>query len=231
MHLLMIVMFGAFTALIVYVGRKWEGTWSGRAFDYLLATVALVFWLTDHGRWMLPGSFDPSVALPIHICNLAGLCVPIVLLTRVRIFRALLYFWGIGLSTQSIITPDLVIGPTTFGFWMYWINHTIVIGVPIYDVVARGYRPTWRDYGWVTLIGVVYLMIIIPLDIRLHANYGYVGNGMSKQASIVDFLGAWPLRIVWIFLLGQLAMALLMLPLEIVNRDRGLSGLVESPQN
>jgi hypothetical integral membrane protein (TIGR02206 family) len=217
-HLLMIVMFAAFTALIIRLGRIWKDTPRARALDATLALIAIVFWVIDHGRWMLPGSFDPAVALPIHICNLAGLCVPIVLLTRIRIFRALLYFWGIGLSTQSIITPDLVIGPATFGFWMYWINHTIVIGVPIYDVVARGYRPTWRDYGYVTLIGLAYLAIVIPLDIRLHANYGYVGNAMSKQASIVDYLGSWPLRIVWILLLGQLAMALLMLPFEVFSR-------------
>jgi hypothetical integral membrane protein (TIGR02206 family) len=233
-HLLMLLLLAAFTALIIYLGRKWDRTAKGRALDWTLAVVAVVFWAVDHGRWMLPGSFDPSVALPVHICNLAGLCVPIVLLTRVRVFRAILYFWGIGLSTQSIITPDLVIGPATFGFWMYWINHTIVIGVPIYDVLARGYRPTWRDYGWVTLTDLPYLAVIIPVDIRLHANYGYVGNAMSKQASIVDFLGAWPLRIVWIFLLGQLAMALLMLPFEIAQRRRDdppLPELIKSPQN
>jgi hypothetical integral membrane protein (TIGR02206 family) len=234
MHLLMLVMFGAFTALIVYLGRKWEGTEKIRALDWALSILAVLFWVVDHGRWMLPGSFDPSVALPIHICNLAGLCIPIVLLTRVRIFRAILYFWGIGLSTQSIITPDLLIGPATFGFWMYWINHTIVIGVPLYDVLARGYRPSWGDYGWVTLLDLTYLAIIIPLDIRLHANYGYVGNAISKQPSIVDYLGAWPLRIVWIFLLGQLAMALLMIPFEIsrrVRHDPALPELAEPQHN
>jgi hypothetical integral membrane protein (TIGR02206 family) len=233
-HLLMIVMFGAFTALIIWLGRKWERTARGRALDYLLATLALVFWAIDHGRWMLPGSFDPAVSIPIHICNLAGLCVPIVLITRIRIFRALLYFWGIGLSTQSLITPDLVIGPATFGFWMYWINHTIVTGVPMYDVMARGYRPTWRDYWLVSLVGGVYLAIVIPLDMVLHGNYGYVGAGMSKQASIVDYLGSWPLRIVWIVLLGQVAMALLMLPWEIaklMRRNQALPDLVEPQHN
>ena len=65
MHLLMLVMLGAFTALIIYLGRKWEGTPKSRALDWTLAIVAVVFWTIDHGRWMLPGSFDPSVALPI----------------------------------------------------------------------------------------------------------------------------------------------------------------------
>jgi uncharacterized membrane protein YwaF len=83
----------------------------------------------------------------------------------------------------------------------------------------------------VTLIGVAYLAIIIPLDIHLHANYGYVGNAISKQASIVDYLGQWPLRIVWIFLLGQLAMALLMLPFEFSRRDRALPDLAHPQHN
>jgi hypothetical integral membrane protein (TIGR02206 family) len=233
-HLLMLVLFAAFTALIIWLGRTWRGTERLRALECLLAAFALVFWLLDHGRWVLPGAYDPAVSFPIHICNLAGLCVPVVLPTRMRFFRALLYFWGIGLSTQSIFTPDLVIGPATFGFWLYWINHTIVIGVPIYDVAARGYRPTWRDYGFVTLADLAYLAIVIPLDMALHANYGYVGNAMSKQASIVDYLGSWPLRIVWIVLLGQIAMALLMLPWALLPRprtDRPLPELASEQHN
>jgi hypothetical integral membrane protein (TIGR02206 family) len=212
LHATMVAALAAFTWLIIWLHRRWQGSSHSRMLDLYIALAAVIFWCIDHGRWLAPSVFDPTVSLPLNLCNLAGVCVPIALLTRSRPFRALLYFWGIGLSTQSIITPDLVIGPRTFGFWMYWINHTIVIGTPIYDVVARGYRPTWRDYGFVVLVTFVYAVVMIPVDIALHANYGYLGAGMTKQASVLDFLGPWPLRVVWICLLAALVMALLMLP-------------------
>jgi hypothetical integral membrane protein (TIGR02206 family) len=219
LHAVMIGALVAFTWLIVFLRRRFA---PARWLDPSLAIIAIVFWMLDHGRWLLPSAFDPA----LHICNLAGICVPLVLLTNVRLFRTILYFWGLGLSTQSVITPDLVIGPATFGFWMYWINHTIVIAVPIYDVIARGYRPTWRDYRAIMIVSLVYASMMVPLDIALHANYGYLGAGMTKQATLLDYLGHWPLRAVWVVLLGLCVMALVMLPWEIASRiglrDRAL---------
>ncbi len=55
----------------------------------------------------LPGRFDPGLSLPIQLCDLAWLAAIHALLTRRRWSAALTSYWGLTLSIQPILTPDL----------------------------------------------------------------------------------------------------------------------------
>ena len=48
---------------------------------------------------------------------------------------------GLALCTQALITPSLVEGPAQWPFWFFWATHGMIFAVPIYDIIARGYRP------------------------------------------------------------------------------------------
>ena len=106
MHVMLIVLFAAATALLILVGGRLEPQ-SRRRLDRNLGALMLVLWVVSNGWWMLPPRFDVARSLPLHICDVTSLIAGIVLIWARRPLRALLYFWGIGMSLQAIVTPEI----------------------------------------------------------------------------------------------------------------------------
>ena len=217
-HGVVLACFAALTATLVALRRRWRDAPRGPRLDHFLAAVALMASLAVNTWPLLPWNFEWRWSLPIHVCDVATLCVPFALATHHRPVRALLYFWGLGLSTQGFVTPDLQDGPARVGFWMFWLAHYSVVGGALYDVAARGYRPTWKDYRTALGVGLAYVTLVLPFDIHFAVNYGYVGPATPGRPTIVDVLGPWPWRVGVMVALGAAAMALLMLPWEIARR-------------
>jgi len=103
-------------------------------------------------------------------------------------------------------------------FWFFWAPHFVIVGGAVYDVAARGYRPTWRDFRVATVAGVVYAALVLPFNLLTDLNYGYVGESAPGQPSLVDALGPWPGRVGVMLTLGVVVMTLLMVPWEILRR-------------
>lgn len=208
------------TALITF-RRRTSGS-AGMLMDRWLGILAAGAFVVTNGWPLLPGNFRLDWSLPLHGCDVSLLFVPIVLLTNWGPARALLYFWGLGLNTQGMITPDLQDGPARVGFWTFWLAHCTIVGGALYDV-ARGYRPTWRDYRLALVACVAYVAVVLPLDLALGVNYGYIGRGTPGQPTIVDALGPWPWRVGIMFALAAAAMALLMTPWAVDRRLRAVT--------
>lgn len=219
-HAAVVIVLVVTVSSMVALRRYWRDTPWAAMLDRSLAVLAFVIFGVVNAWPLLPAHFDVSWSLPIHVCDVTTLCVPFALLTRWATPRALLYFWGLGLSSQGFITPDLQDGPARVGFWMFWLAHFSVVGGALYDVLARNYRPTWRDYRIALRIGLVYIVALLVLDVLLGVNYGYVGPAKPGQPTIVDALGPWPWRVPVIVALAAGAMALLMVPWGIARRGR-----------
>ena len=221
-HAAVVVSFGVALTVLVACRRRLRraGEPSAERFDRAVAVAAGMVAVLAIGWPLLPRHFRLDWSLPLHVCDFATLTAPLAVATRYRRARALLYFWGIGLCTQGFITPDLQDGPARVGFWTFWLAHFSVVGVPLYDVAARGYRPDWRDYWFMVAVSLVYVAVILPLDLWLGVNYGYIGRGTPGHPTLVDALGPWPWRVAIMVLLGCAAMALLMVPWTLVATRR-----------
>lgn len=141
------------------------------------------YWLTN---------WDPGVSLPLHVCNIASLLAPVALLFPARWLRVILYFWGIGLSTQAFLTPLVHEGTA---FWLFWINHTQIVGTAVYLLVIEGYRPDWRDYRNITVINVAYAVLITAINLPFGFNYAYIGNQLPETTTLMHKFGPWPWRV------------------------------------
>jgi hypothetical integral membrane protein (TIGR02206 family) len=189
------------TAGLAWLGRRWRGTAPGRAllwgwvgFVAALQVVSIIFYAV----WP---KFAWGHSLPLEVCDLAGIVAALALSLRNRTLRTVLYYWGIGLSTQALVTPIVRTGPTTFRFYMFWVTHAAILGSAVYVLAVEGYRPRWRDLGVITLVLLAYGAVIIPLDVAFGFDYGFAGNAQIGATTIVDFLGPWPLRLVFMFLI------------------------------
>jgi hypothetical integral membrane protein (TIGR02206 family) len=222
-HAAVVVCFAATVTALVAARRRLHSA-AARRFDVTLAWVTLAIFLFTNGRPLMPDGFRLDWSLPLHVCDLVTLFVPLALRFDWRPMRALVYFWGIGLCTQGFITPDLQDGPAKVGFWSFWLAHVAVVGAALYDVAARGYRPNWRDYRTALVASFLYVAVILPLDVVLHVNYGYIGPSTPGQPSLVDVLGPWPWRVPIILALAIAVMTLLMLPWWIMRPSAFTSG-------
>lgn len=188
------------------------------ALERTAAWANLAIWIAAHGWWVLPPQLDAATTLPLQLCHVTAVIASLVLLTRRHALRVLLYFWGFALSTQAILTPALTDPPTSIWFWAFWGQHGFVIAVAVYDVAVLGFRPAWRDYWFACRMTFLYGLAMLPVNLALGANYGFVGNSRPETPSVIDLVGPWPARLAVIVILVAGVMALLMLPWEIARR-------------
>ena len=175
-----------------------------------------------------PSRFDYRASLPLHICDIVMFVAPLALLLHWRSFRAIAYFWGLGLSSISFIYPDLWFGPGHFQFWVFWTGHAAIVGSALYDITGCGFRPKWHDYRFIAWFSLLYVAIIFPIDAKFHLNYGYIGQTMGGQRSPVDFLGSWPWRVPVMLLLSLGTMLCLLLPWVIERKIAAIHHQKES---
>ena len=195
-HAVVIVAFFGAVSLAIALGRRHRGTPTLAAWERRVGVAFLALWCVSTVYWLLPRNYNVHKSWPLHMCDLVSLVAPFVLLTSRRWLRALLYYWGLGLSSQGFVTPTLNHGPGTLVFWLFWMIHAAIVGTAIYDLVVRRYRPGWRDFAVGASAAAAYAVAMLAIDIPLHLNYGFVGNLPAEQPTIVDRLGPWPGRVV-----------------------------------
>ncbi len=178
---------------------------------------ATLFTVVGYGAYALE---EPGKYLPLQICDIVGLIAPVAVLTGYRPLLAILYFWGIGLTTQGFITPVVQQHPGEFFFWLFWINHFIIVFLALYMLIAGGYRPDRRDLLRTVGFTTAYATAIFFLNRATGWNYLYIGPTKPEATTLVDALGPYPLRVVWMMLLGLLVHVLIYLPWEIVRHQR-----------
>lgn len=208
-HLIVVAVCAMAVVLSCYFGRLWtrldkddprerqlRGVWGG-------FVIGVNLWSLVY--WFLPARYDVRESLPLQLCDLACIVAAIAMLTRQRWAHTLLFFWGIGLSTQAFITPTLKFYPGHMEFWLFWLVHLSIVGSAIYLLAVRRYRPTLRDLLLALAITVVWLVGMLILNPILGSNYGYVANTLPENRTVIDVLGPWPRRV---FILGAIVIGI-----------------------
>lgn len=183
--------------VLVLLGRAWRGREAGESLHIMWTAFVTIIQLVNLVCWSTPPRLDPADSLPLHICDLAGLIAILALVTEARWARLLMFYWGIGLSTQAFITPVITDAPDTMRFQLFFLSHLTIVATPIYDVLVRGFRITWRDFAWAMVFTLAYGGVVIPLNMLFDWNYGYAGQTTPDNPTIIDKLGPWPLRLLW----------------------------------
>ena len=136
----------------------------------------------------LPQNWVLEESLPLHLSDVLRVVVAIALIWRPQWALAVIYYWGLTLNLQSIITADLnYYDYPTLEFIMYWLLHITVLVAPLVFIFGLGYRPTWRGYGLTLAITVGWAAVTFIVNTILDTNYGYL-NG-APDGSILDALG------------------------------------------
>ncbi len=220
LHGVAVLVVALLIALWVFIGRRQRAD-RPTPLERGLAWINLAIWFGAHLWWVIPPALDIKTTLPLQLCHIASVLASLLLLTRRRWMRTLVFFWGFGLSTQAILTPGLTDPPTSIWFWGFWQQHGFLLAVAIYDVMVLRFRPEWRDYGIACAATFAYALAVMPVNLLFDANYGFIGATRPDTPSIVDVLGPWPQRLLLIAALVALAFALLKLVAQCAGRRSG----------
>jgi hypothetical integral membrane protein (TIGR02206 family) len=151
---------------------------------------------------LTPSVWNIDVSLPLHLCDFAWMAAGVALLTRARLPRALVFYWGLGLSWQAFLTPTVNDGLAHLTFWSFWILHGGIVITALAEVIVFDFRPTWRD--WAATVVVTFLLFLGVLGLNLVWDTPYFFNSPDDghvAGTPIALLGAWPLRLVWLALI------------------------------
>jgi hypothetical integral membrane protein (TIGR02206 family) len=171
-----------------------------------LALAATILWASTFWTFfkLLPEHFNPDSAFPLHMCDFAWMAATASLVVsenRRALVHELVFFWGLGLSTQAFVQPTLSDGAQTIDFWLFWIPHWQIVAVGLLNYFAFGFRPTRQGFLRASVVTVILGMVVTCINIMHDTPYCFTGRGTPDNPTVVDFLGPWPWRIPILFVI------------------------------
>jgi hypothetical integral membrane protein (TIGR02206 family) len=196
-HVVVLGMFVIGAVLLVWIGRRQTES-QARLIGRVLAVLLLAVFLVALVYKLIRPTMDTSV--PLQLCDIAELVAAYALWSQRHWAFSLTYFWGLVLSSQALITPD--IGTPEEGapdfphhlFVTFFALHVLVVWSAIYLTWGRGMRPTWRSYRFAVAATVVWAAFTFTFNTIAGTNYGYL-NAKPPTASVLDALGPWPVYV------------------------------------
>jgi hypothetical integral membrane protein (TIGR02206 family) len=209
-------------AIILYglaLRRRPDSDAAEHRFGRAWGVAILIYQAIETAWWFQPGHFSWGKSLPFALCDLAAWTAGLALVTRNRRLRTFLYYWGFCLSSQAMLTPILRDGNgmATARYWFFFIGHTNIVGAAWYDLIVRRFRPTWADWRFAILGTMCYVGLIVPLNIGLDVNYGFMGPS-PDQPGVVAFLPPWPWRVHGVIAGGFILFTLATIPWSIARK-------------
>jgi hypothetical integral membrane protein (TIGR02206 family) len=214
-HLTVLALFVVGVVALVWIGRR-QSEAQARLFSRIVGGLLLAVFVGV----LIYKLFHPVLAssVPLQLCDVAEVTVAYALWSQRQWAYALTYFWGLVLSSQALLTPD-VDGPDfpDRSFLTFFALHLLVVWAAVYLTWGRGMRPTWRSYRFTVAITLGWAVFTLVFNFLAGTNYGYL-NHKPPVASVLDFLGPWPVYLLVEITLVVLVWALMTWPWERARR-------------
>jgi hypothetical integral membrane protein (TIGR02206 family) len=216
-HILPIIFALFFTITLVKYARKNFNEIQRQKTIHYLAWFVSITVIAFHLYRMIFDNYNFKTDLPLYLCSLMALLIPLFTYYRKYWMFEILVFWIIGGTLQAVITPDITEGFPSFDYLRYWIAHLGLLVVIFYFIFVFKMKPKLKSVLKSFLALQVYVVLMMIINYLLDANYFYL-NEKPKSASLLDYFGEWPYYI----FVGQLIIIplflIIYLPFYILER-------------
>jgi hypothetical integral membrane protein (TIGR02206 family) len=193
-HLVVLSIFVLGAVLLVWVGRRSTDAQPRILGRILAVLIVLAFVVALIYKLAQP---DIQTSIPMQLCDIAELVAAYGLWSQRHWAFSLTYYWGLLLSSQALLTPD--IGTPTEGapdfpnhlFVTFFALHVLVVWSAIYLTWGRRMRPGWHEFRYAVSVTLGWVAFTLTFNTAAGTNYGYL-NGKPPTTSILDALGPWP---------------------------------------
>jgi hypothetical integral membrane protein (TIGR02206 family) len=190
-HLVVLAVLVVGAALLAVAGRALRTRDPHDLLGKGLAVASLAVIVPAQVLYFTPDYWSLQRTLPIQLCDVASVVAPYALWTHRRWAVALTYYWGLTLTPQAILTPDLATPFPGLLFFLYWVMHVSTVWAAVYLTWGRRLWPDWRSYQIAIAGTACWMACVVAVNLAAGTNYGYL-NSKPHDASILDVLGPWP---------------------------------------
>ncbi|MBJ7881280.1 TIGR02206 family membrane protein [Gelidibacter salicanalis] len=204
------------SGLIVYARQKLNKQQQ----EFLIHVLAVGMSLTVisfHLHQYSLGTYNIQNDLPLYLCSLLAILMPVFTHFRKYWMYEILVFWIIAGTVQAIITPDIATGFPTFNYFRYWAVHLGLLTIIFYATLVFKMAPNFKSIFKSIFALQVYVVLMVVTNYLLNANYFYL-NEKPKSASLLDYFGEWPLYIIVVQLILIPYFLIIYLPFYLVQR-------------
>ena len=198
-HLLILAAIPTVAAILAWLQRRTGGRAIRVSAGSILAVNELLWYVF---RLKTEGIRFPD-ALPLHLCDLTLWVTVAALLTARQGAYEFSYFLGIGGSSMAVLTPDLWAPLCSYPTIYFFLAHGGVVASALFLTWGRVLRPQpgcfWRVFGILN----AYAILIAIFNIVYRTNYMFLCD-KPESASLLDYLGPWP-----VYIIGGEAVALI----------------------
>lgn len=187
-----------FVLIAIYIIATAKRKWKPKTQWFVLHIMACLISLTVivfHLYKMSLGNYSVTTDLPLYLCSLLGLLIPVFTYYRKYWMYEILLFWIIGGTLQAVLTPDIPLGFPSFDYCRYWMVHLGLLTVIFYATLVFNFRPKLKSVFKSFFALQVYVLIMVVINSLLNANYFYL-NEKPESASLLDYFGVWPVYII-----------------------------------
>lgn len=217
-HLVVVALLVAGAVTLVRVGRWRRRGEAGDPIGRALAVTLLAITIPLQLLYLTPAYRSLERTLPLQLCDLAWMAAVYALWTQRRWAVSLTYYWGLTLTTQAILTPDLGADFPDPAFLVFWAMHLLVVWAAVYLTWGLALRPDWRSYRTALLVTAGWAAAMFGVNALAGTNFGYLA-AKPRSASILDLLGPWPWYVVVEVVVVAVAWALLTWPWVALERS------------
>ena len=217
---LMVVIVICFFLIYTYrqatVKKKWKVI---RILSFILPfmEIAQMIWYKNIGQFSL------GYTLPLHLCSLMCIIMPVMAITKSPLLMEYCYAMGLAPALLALITPDVYFYPAiSFIYIQTIIVHGVICIIPVFMIAAMGFRPSIRNLPKVIAMLIGLAVAIIPINHFTNGNYfflRYPAPG-SIMEIFADIFGK-PGYLVPTFLLGCIMWTVLYAPFAFMGFKTG----------
>jgi len=217
-HWTVLVIFAIGAAALVWIGRRQTES-QARLFGRVLGALIMAIF----GVALVYKLVQPTIAqsVPLQLCDIAELAAAYALWSQRTWASTLVYYWGLPLSSQALITPDLN-APDFPGhsFLTFFALHLLIVWAAIYLTWGiRILRPGWRGFRFAVITTLAWGAFTLVFNSIAGTDYGFL-NRKPANASLLDLLGPWPFYVLAEVVIVGAIWALMTWPWELKRRRR-----------
>lgn len=205
---------------ILYSKRKLLKTEQQKMFCFLGIFVSVIV-ASFHVHKYTTGTYNFRSDLPLYLCSLIALLIPIFTYYRKFWMYEILLFWIIAGTLQGVITPDIATGFPTFDYVRYWVVHLGLLTIIFYATFVFGMWPTFKSVFKSFFALQLYVILMVVINWLLGANYFYL-NVKPQSASLLDYFGEWPFYIIVVQLILIPYFLIIYLPFYVLHKKSKL---------
>ncbi len=167
------------------------------------------------------GQFSLGYTLPLHLCSLMCLILPIMAFTRNDLLMEYSYAMGLAPALMTLLTPDVYYYPSfSFIYIQTMLVHGIICFIPMFLIFGMGFKPNIRKLPKVIGMLISFSILITPVNFLTNGNYfflKYPAEG-SPMELFADLVGK-PWYLIPTFLFGCMLWTVMYFPFIIIEQN------------